>query len=131
MDNERCKTMTGPAQAVRAALQAYVDKDRAAIEKVIADDYRFTSPLDNGLTRETYFAHCWPNSEATEHFEILHLVEDGDRAFVVYELEANGKRFRNCELHTARAGQLVDTQVYFGWDLPHRAAPGQFVEDDA
>jgi ketosteroid isomerase-like protein len=31
----------------RAGYRAYVDKDRAAIEALIADDFRFTSPLDN------------------------------------------------------------------------------------
>jgi len=30
-------------------------KDRAAIEKIIAEDFHFTSPLDNRLDRETYF----------------------------------------------------------------------------
>jgi len=41
----------------------------------------------------------------------------------------SGKRFRNCELHTVRNGKLVATEVYFGWDLPHKAAFGGFVDD--
>jgi len=36
-----------PLAVVRACLQAYVDKDRAAIEALIADAYHFTSPIDN------------------------------------------------------------------------------------
>ena len=47
----------------RAAYEAYVAKDRAAIEKLIAPDFHFTSPLDNRIDRATYFARCWPNSE--------------------------------------------------------------------
>src|SRR5262245_52438268 len=39
----------------RAAYGAYVTKDRAALEKLIAKDFHFTSPLDNRLDRETYF----------------------------------------------------------------------------
>jgi hypothetical protein len=35
---------------VKESYQAYVDKDRAALEAVIADDFHFTSSLDNRLT---------------------------------------------------------------------------------
>ena len=47
----------------RSAYEVYVTKDRAAIEKLIAADFHFTSPLDNRIDRATYFARCWPNSE--------------------------------------------------------------------
>jgi ketosteroid isomerase-like protein len=36
-----------PVQIVRAVYDAYVRKDRKAIESLIADDFHFTSPLDN------------------------------------------------------------------------------------
>src|SRR6266508_5759160 len=45
----------------RKAYQAYVDKDRAAIEAVIADDFHFTSPRDNRINREVYLERCWKN----------------------------------------------------------------------
>ena len=38
---------TDALAVVRACLKAYVDKDRNAIEALIAGDYHFTSPLDN------------------------------------------------------------------------------------
>lgn len=118
-----------PLDLVRTALKAYVDKDRAAIEAVIAPGYRFTSPLDNALDRKTYFERCWPNSESTAGFEEIHGVEFGDRALVVYEGKTKeGKRFRNAEVHTARDGKLIATEVYFGWDLPHKAPPGGFLD---
>jgi hypothetical protein len=34
----------------RAAYEAYVAKNRAAIEKLIAADFHFTSPLDNRIS---------------------------------------------------------------------------------
>ncbi len=34
---------------------AYVRKDRTAIEALIAADFHFTGPLDNRLDRSTYF----------------------------------------------------------------------------
>jgi hypothetical protein len=40
-----------PLTVARGCLEAYVAKDRAAIEALIAKDYHFTSPIDNALDR--------------------------------------------------------------------------------
>ena len=69
----------------RAAYEAYVAKNRGAIEKLIAAYFHFTSPLDNRIDRATYFARCWPNSERIDGFNFINLVRDGDRVFVTYE----------------------------------------------
>ena len=112
----------------RAAYDAYVTKDRAAIEALIATDFHFTSPLDNRIDRAGYFARCWPNSQFAEGFEFIHLVLSGAQVFVTYEARsADGHRFRNTEIVTVRDGQIVDVEVYFGWDLPHKAADGKSV----
>lgn len=123
--------MPSPLDTVIGALQAYLDKDRAAIEALIADDYRFTSPLDNGLDRDAYFAICWPNSESMSGFEFIYGAETEDAAFIVYEgSAASGKRFRNSEFHRVRNGQLTATEVYFGWNVPHPVAAGEHQDDD-
>jgi len=111
----------------RRCLQAYVDKAREAAEALISQDFRFTSPLDNGLDRDTYFRRCWPNSSAMRAAHIIEAVDTGNRAFIVYECETDTKRFRNCEMHTSRNDQLISVEVYFGWDLPHPASPGDSV----
>ena len=121
--------MTGPLETVKRALQAYLDKDRVAIEAVIADEYHFTSPRDNALDRDTYFARCWPGSEVMTSMELIHGAEDGDFAWVVYEAAMGGHRFRNAELHRVRDGRIVETQVFFGWSLPHPAPAGGFIDD--
>ena len=101
-----------PLAVARACLQVYVDKNRAALEALVAADYYFTSPIDNALDRETYFSICWPNSEATAKFDFVCGSEKDDRAFIVYEGHtASGKVFRNCEVHTVREGKLVATEV--------------------
>jgi len=113
----------------RASYAAYIAKDRAALETLIADDFHFTSPLDNHLSRRTYFERCWPNSEWLEAFDFIHLVPDGDRVFVTYEARAvDGRRFRNTEILTFRGGQIIDVEVYFGWSIPHEATAGGFVD---
>ena len=112
----------------RASYDAYVTKDRAAIEALIADDFHFTSPIDNRLDRATYFARCWPNSESIEGFDFIHLVPDGERVFVTYEGRGGGRRFRNTEILTVKDGRITDAEVYFGWTIPHEARPGGFVD---
>ena len=112
---------------VRAAYEAYVTKDRAAIERLIADDFHFTSPLDNRIDRETYFARCWPNSDWIKGFDYINLVPDGKRVFVTYEGHSTkGNRFRNTEILSVDNGQIVEVEVYFGWSIPAQSETGRF-----
>jgi ketosteroid isomerase-like protein len=121
--------MTDDVVAIaRASYTAYVTKDRAAIEKLIADDFHFTSPLDNRIDRATYFERCWPNSASIEGFAFIHLVPDRDRVFVTYEGRTKDHRFRNTELLTIKGGKITDAEVYFGWSIPHKARPGGFLD---
>ena len=70
------------ARAAYDAHDAHVAKDRAALDALIADDFHFTSPLDNRLDRATCFTRCWPNSERAEGIKFIHLIRDGERVFV-------------------------------------------------
>jgi len=119
-----------PSAIARKSYEAYAKKDRAAIEALIADDFHFTSPLDNRLDRETYFTRCWPNSEQIDDFDFIHVVPFGEKVLVTYEGRAGGKRFRNTEILTIRDGKIVNAEVYFGWDIPHRAPVGGFLPPD-
>jgi ketosteroid isomerase-like protein len=122
-------TQHDPVAVARASYRAYIDKDRAALEAVIADDFHFTSPLDNRIDRATYFARCWPNCTTIAGFDFINLVSDGGRVFVTYVgLSTSGRRFRNSEILTVRDGQIVDAEVYFGWTIPHEAVEGGFVD---
>src|ERR1700754_8565 len=94
---------------VRANFEAYVDKDRAAIEALLAPDFHFTSPLDNRLDRATYLARCWPNSKTTARFDFIRIVADGNTVLVTYEAETtDGHRFRNTEVLAVRGQQLIE-----------------------
>jgi ketosteroid isomerase-like protein len=131
MATERITKTDDVVAIARAAYEAYAAKDRAAIEKLIAEDLHFTSPLDNRIDRATYFARCWPNSEKIEGFDFINLVPDGDRVFVTYEGQStNGETFRNTEIVTVRDDQIVEVEVYFGWSIPHKAKPGGFIQDN-
>jgi ketosteroid isomerase-like protein len=118
-----------PISIVRKAYQAYVTNDRAMIEAVIADDFHFTSPLDNRIDRTTYFDRCRKNSEMITGFDFINLVRDGERVFVTYEGQSkSGRPFRNTEILTVRDGKIAEAEVYFGWSIPHDAPAGGFID---
>lgn len=112
----------------RASYRAYVEKDRDAFEALVADDFHFTSPLDNRIDRDTYFARCWPNSREIADFDLIHVVPEEHKVFVTYVARMNdGRRFRNTEIVTVRGQQIAEVEVYFGWSLPHEAPRGKFI----
>ncbi len=118
-----------PIAVVRRCYQAYADSDRAAAEAVIAEDFHFSSPLDNRIDRKTYFARCWPNHEWITGYEFVRLIRDGDQVVATYIGQSSrGKPFRNTEVLTVRDGRIVEVEVYFGWSLPHKAAEGGYVD---
>jgi SnoaL-like protein len=120
---------TNNVRIARAAYDAYVTKDRAALEALLAEDFHFTSPRDNRLDRDTYFRRCWPNSKFIAGFDFINLVPDANRVFVTYEgRNTDGRRFRNTEIVTISDEHIIDVEVYFGWSLPHRAPQGAFVD---
>lgn len=120
--------MNDATALVRASYEAYVRKDREAIEALLDDDFHFSSPLDNRIDRATYFTRCWPNSDSISGFQFIHLVQQGHIVFVTYEgTRQGGGRFRNTEVVTTRGGRIVEVEVYFGWSIPHPAPAGGFT----
>lgn len=101
---------------VRACMESYIAQDRARAERLIAADYRFTSPQDDGIDRAAFFEYCFPTADRFRTQEILALVPaGGGDVFLMYEYELKtGGRHRNVEVATVRDRQLVETQVFFG-----------------
>jgi ketosteroid isomerase-like protein len=127
MHSERSEdVMSTNLETAKAIYRAYVQKDREAVERLLTEDFCFTSPLDNALDRKTYLEICWPNSKTTESFDFKHVVEHGERVFITYEaVTTGGKRFRNTEMLTIRNDRISGVEVYFGWNLPHEVPAGQ------
>ncbi len=124
--------MTSAAEIVRACFLAYEVKDRRAIEEILDNDFIFTSPLDNKIDRQTYLDRCWPISKNVHDFKLVNLVESGSQVFVTYISTLNsGKSFRNTEIFEVADGKIKSVEVYFGWDVPHKAAIGRFLESDS
>jgi ketosteroid isomerase-like protein len=101
---------------VRASFEAYRAQDRAAAERLLADDYVFTSPQDDHIGRAEFFERCFPTAGRFASQEIIELVSAGDDGvFLLYEYElTTGERYRNAEFSVVRDGQIAETQVFFG-----------------
>ena len=109
---------TPATRTVRATFSAFQRADRAAIEALLAEDLRFSSPADPELDRAGYFARCWPSAGTMAAFAIERLIEAGDEVVVTYvATRSDGTRFRNTEVHTVAGDRVRRVEVYFGWDV--------------
>ena len=102
-------------ELIRECFAAYQAKDRKVVAGLLSDDFTFSSPLDDNLSREQYFEECWPNSEHQRNHHIERLFFEGNEAFVTYECERmDGTKFRNAEFFTVDADKITHVDVYFG-----------------
>jgi ketosteroid isomerase-like protein len=103
------------ADTIRAIFAAYLAGDRSYVEDALSDDFRFTSPYDDGIDKPTYFERCWKNSDWIEGHELERIFVQGDEAFVTYLCTAkSGKRFRNTEFFVFAGDKVKRIDVYFG-----------------
>lgn len=121
-------------QKVRDYFRAYETGDRGLIEELMAEDFTFTSPFDDAIGRDVYFARCWPNNDNHRRFDIEFLAQDGDKVMVAYVANmATGNpvhpaaTFRNAECHGFARGKLQSVTVFFG-DPPGGLTRKQFAE---
>jgi ketosteroid isomerase-like protein len=102
-------------QVVRRMIAAYHAADRETAEALLAADFTFTSPHDDAIDRQTYFARCWPGAGTFRSFTITELIARGDACFVRYDGEGpSGSRFHNTEHFRCRRGQITAIDVFFG-----------------
>ncbi|QIF00951.1 nuclear transport factor 2 family protein [Roseimicrobium sp. ORNL1] len=110
--------MNDTATLIHACYGAYQSRDRKAFESLLADDFTFSSPLDDNIDKAAYMERCWPNGTEHQNFLIEKLFTDGDEGFVTYRCErADGSAFRNTEFFKTHAGKVRHVDVYFGSDI--------------
>ncbi len=109
-------TVTADIEIVRAMFAAYLEGDTETADRLLADDFQFTSPQDDHIDKSAFMARCFPTAERVVTQEILELVSAGTNGvFIMYEyMLKTGERHRNAEFITVRNGKLVETQVFFG-----------------
>jgi len=109
---------------VRAQFEAYRDRRREDSEALLAPDFTFTSPYDDAISRDEFFARCWPPGDHFVEFRIERVTADLGGAYITYLVTTDaGTQFRNTEYLTVADGQIHSADVYFGASY----AGGKFV----
>jgi ketosteroid isomerase-like protein len=115
-------TLASKADLIRALFAAYRANDRNEVEAALSDDFRFTSPYDDGIDKVTYFAKCWRSTDWIASQGLERILVDGDQAFVTYHCRAkDGKSFRNTEFFVFAGDKVRSIDVYFGAAYQHGA----------
>jgi ketosteroid isomerase-like protein len=110
--------MSARLNSARDLYLAFAAGDRDVVERLLTEEFTFSSPVDVGLDRAGYFARCWPGAGQSQKFEFVRLVEDGDEVIVTYEMtRRDGGRGRNTEILTFVDDRITEAEVYFGWNL--------------
>ena len=104
-------------ELIRSYYRAYESSDRPLVEQLLSDDFTFSSPVDDGIDRATFFAKCWPFHERLRTFHLLQLAVDGNHALVRYQAEKiDGDGLCNVEHVELAEGRrrIRHIDVYFG-----------------
>lgn len=102
---------------IREYYGAWVKKDWALVDMLLADDFTFTSAApDDHISKTTFKKQCWDTQSALiESFDLERVFGSGDEAFVKYLCGTkSGKSFRNIEYLRLRSGKVQSIECYFG-----------------
>jgi hypothetical protein len=112
------KSMSDRIDTARELYLAFAAGDRDMVDRILADEFTFSSPVDVGLDRTGYFERCWPGAGQEQQFEFVRLVDTGDEVIVTYEMTRHdGGRGRNTEILAFDGDRITSAEVYFGWNL--------------
>ena len=104
-------------QIIRRYYKAWDDKDWHAEDKLLADDFTFSSAAgDDHISKSAFKKNCWDTqAKNIKRFDLLRIFGRGNEAFVMYDcLTMKGNTFRNVEYFQIRAGKVSSIVCYFG-----------------
>lgn len=104
-------------ELIRKWYGAWVDKDLATFNSLLADDFTFSSAAgDDHISKSTFKTQCWDTQiNFIGAFDLERVSTGADDAFVKYLCHTkNGKSFRNVEYLRIKDGKLESIECYFG-----------------
>ncbi len=109
---------------------AWEKKDWAPVDRLLADDFTFSSPNgDDHISKSVFKTRCWESQiDFIERFDLEQVSTGAHDAFVKYLCHTkNGKSFRNVEYLRIKNGQLESIECYFGAQssFPSAVSSGQ------
>lgn len=106
----------GNADIVRSYFDAWEGADRAALEALLAEDFTFTSPWDDHISKARFFEHCFPHAGTFGFRRPMRIMAEGGDVFVRYEtVMKSGGGFRNMEYFRVEGGRVRSIEVFFGF----------------
>jgi ketosteroid isomerase-like protein len=111
---------TGPRsksqEAVRRYYAAWETKTWHQVDIMLADDFTFSSPLDDHISKSDFKAGCWDTQIAyIDRFDLKQVIGTDNQAFVMYVCHTtNGKTLQNVEYFQFRDGKVKSVECYFG-----------------
>jgi SnoaL-like domain len=91
-------------------------KDWHSLDLLLTDDFTFSSPVDDHISKSAYKTGCWDTQIAyTGRFDLTHVFATGNEALVMYVGHtSNGKTFQNVEYLQFKGEQVQAVKCYFG-----------------
>ena len=94
---------------------AWVKKDWPLMQKILADGFTFSSPLDDHINIKLLKERCWPNAYNLKRADIDNFVANGDDVFVISTgWTNNGKTLRNMDCFKVKDGKITAYECFFG-----------------
>jgi ketosteroid isomerase-like protein len=103
-------------EAVRKYYAAWEAKEWHQIDLMLADDFTFSSPLDDHISKSDFKTGCWDTQIAyINRFDLKQVIGTDNEAFVMYICHTtNGKTFQNVEYFQFRDNKVKAVECYFG-----------------
>ena len=114
-------------EVVRNYYAAWEKKDWQRLDRLLADGFMFSSPLDDHISKSDYKAGCWDTQSGfIDRFDLTQVIGTDEEAFVKYVCHTtNGKTFRNVEHFTFRGNRIATLECYFGQQSSFPSAVSQ------
>jgi ketosteroid isomerase-like protein len=103
-------------ETIRKYYAAWEGKDWRPIDLLLAEDFTFTSPVDDHISKSAFKARCWDTQNAfIKRLDLERVTGAGNDAFVMYVGHTtNGKTFRNVEYLRLSDEKVLAIECYFG-----------------
>jgi ketosteroid isomerase-like protein len=103
-------------ETIRKYYAAWETKHWHSMDALLAEDFTFSSPLDDPMSKSAFKTGCWDTQIAfIDRFDLKQVVGTDNEALVMYVCHTtNGKTFRNVEYFQLRDGKVKAVVCYFG-----------------
>ncbi len=106
---------TSITRLVENYFNAYETKQRKVVEDLLADDFTFTSPEDDGIDKDAFFEKCWGQSDDHPLFKLEKILEHNHQIIILYDCKTgSGQEFRNVEIFIFEGNKIKSIEVFFG-----------------